>query len=84
MSQSVSPHTAVRAESPHPSKNDPVILAAWRHGGSDTIDLARRFHTTEAHVYSVLAARTGPRRKDKPQYAKIGYAARPARKAKKP
>lgn len=81
------PHTAGRAESQipaHTSKDDATILAVWRHGKTDTVDLAARFRTTEAHVYGVIAARPGPRRKDRPQYAKIGYAARPVRKGKKP
>lgn len=58
-----------------PSKNDPVILAAWRHGGCDTVDLALRFHTTEAHVYSVISAR--PAARQKPQRLKAPYASRP-------
>lgn len=42
---------------PTGSKDDATILAAWRHGFSDTLDLARRFHTSEANVYHVIASR---------------------------
>jgi len=33
------------------------VLAVWKHGESDTVDLAERFRLTEAEVYHIIAGR---------------------------
>lgn len=66
-------------QSPHPSedkglrasahKNDAMIMAVWKHGECDTVDLALRFHLSEAEIYNILGARF--QRTPKPKAIKV-------------